>query len=131
MLVPLRFWSFAVRLPSMFRGEDLHRAGLRAAADRRFALAEDLFEAAAGRYRLHLMVPALARLRVHQLMARTEACREHDLDAALECADETERRLLALEAIEEPEPPFREVRALDLLATWSARRPRDGAARAA
>src|SRR4051812_14924753 len=64
MLLPLRFWAFAAFMPSCFRGADLHRAGLQAAATGDPRLADRLFESAAVRYREELRVPDLARLRV-------------------------------------------------------------------
>ena len=121
MLVPLRFWAIAAGIPRLFTGATFHRAGLQAAAARRFALADSLFESAAGRYRQQLMVPALARLRVHQMMVRAEACFDVDRDVALECSGEIQRRLEALDTIEDLEPPFRAILARDLLAHWAER----------
>ena len=121
MLLPLRFWAVAVVVPGCFRGADLHRAGLLAAAAGNPELADDLFEAAAGRYRESLQVPALARLRVHQMMVRAEGAFAADRDAALEFTPEIERRLLAVERIEDLAPPFAEVRADQLLARWTMR----------
>ncbi|MEO5617417.1 MAG: hypothetical protein ABIS67_06570 [Candidatus Eisenbacteria bacterium] len=131
MLLPLRFWDIAVRCPTLFQGATLHRAGLLAASAGRFALADALFESAAGRYRQRLMVPALARLRVHQLMASAEACFDDDRDAVLEYSGEIERRLQSLDTIEDLEPPFREIRARDLLAHWTDRISPPAEARAA
>jgi hypothetical protein len=131
MLLPLRFWALAVGFPTLLEGAALHRAALQAAAARSFTLADSLFEAAAGRYRHDLKVPALARLRVHQLMVRAEACFEEDRDAALEYAGEIERRLQALDTIEDLEPPFHEILARDLLSHWSERISPPAQARAA
>ncbi len=121
MLLPLRFWALAVVAPRCFRGADLHRAGLQAAAAGDPVLADQLFEAAAGRYRDDLAVPALARLRVHQLLVRADGAIAGDSDAAFELAPEIERRLSALDSIEDLAPPFADVRAADLLARWSER----------
>ena len=121
MLLPLRFWAFALLAPQWFRGADLHRAGLSAAAAGDPDLADRLFECAALRYREDVAVPALARLRVHQMMVRAEGAFAHDRDAAFEFAPEIERRLKALDRIEDLAPPFAEVPADHLLASWSAR----------
>ena len=121
MLLPLRFWAVVAVLPRCFRGGDLHRAGLQAAAAGDPALADRLFEAAALRYREDLSVPALARLRVHQLMVRAEGAIAEDHDAAFELTPEIKRRLLALEWIEDLAPPFADVPAEHLLTSWSAR----------
>ena len=121
MLLPLRFWAFAVVAPRWFRAADLHRAGLKAAASGDPDLADRLFEGAALRYREDLAVPSLARLRVHQMMVRAEDSFARDPDAAFEFGPEIERRLKALDRIEDLAPPFGEVRADALLASWSAR----------
>jgi hypothetical protein len=122
MLLPLRFWAIAVVAPqTWFRGAELHRAGLQAAAAGDPDLADRLFECAAARYREDLAVPALARLRVHQMMVRAEGAFARDMDTAFEFGPEIERRLLALERIEDLAPPFAEIPAEDLLARWSAR----------
>lgn len=121
MLLPLRFWAVAVVAPQWFRGADLHRAGLRAAAAGDPELADRLFECAALRYREDLSVPALARLRVHQMMVRAEGACARDKDAAFEFGPEIERRLKALDRIEDLAPPFAEVRGDELLASWNAR----------
>jgi len=121
MLILLRFWAFAAMVPRCFRGADLHRAALQSAAAGDRALADRLFEAAAARYREDLSVPELARLRVHQLMVRAEEAIGDDHDAAFELTPEIERRLLALDHIEDLDPPFADVRAEDLLASWSMR----------
>ena len=121
MLLPLRFWALAVVAPQWFRGADLHRAGLKAHAAGDPDLAERLFEAAALRYREDLAVPALARLRIHQMMVQAEGAFARDTDAAFEFGPEIERRLLALEVIEDLAPPFGEIRADRLLERWSAR----------
>jgi len=131
MRVPLRFWALAVGFPRLLQAGSFHRAGLAAAADHQYELADRLFEAAAARYREEIRVPALARLRVHQLMVRAEAGSTLDHDAALESSGEIERRLLALETIEDLDPPFSEVRAGELFARWSARFSRVQPARAA
>jgi len=121
MLLPLRFWALALLVPRWFRGADLHRAGLRAAAAGDPDLADRLFECAALRYREDVAVPALARLRVHQMMVRAEGAFARDRDAAFEFGPEIERRLKALDRIEDLAPPFAEVGAEDLLARWTAR----------
>lgn len=131
MRVPLGFWEMAVGFPRLLQAGSLHRAGLAAAAATRYELADRLFEAAAARYREDLRVPALARLRVHQLMVRAEAGSTRDHDAALESSGEIERRLLALDTLEDLDPPFAEVRARELFARWSARFSRVQSARAA
>ncbi len=121
MLLPLRFWAFALVAPRWFRASDLHRAGLQAAASGDLELADRLFECAALRYREDLAVPALARLRVHQMMVRAESAFARDPDAAFEFGPEIERRLLAVGRIEDLAPPFGEMRAEDLAERWSAR----------
>jgi hypothetical protein len=121
MLLLLRFWAVAMVAPQWFRGADLHRAGLQAHAAGDPDLADRLFECAAARYRDDLAVPALARLRVHQMMVQAEGACARDPDAAFEFAPEIERRLLALDAIEDLVPPFPEVRADQLFGRWSAR----------
>jgi len=123
MLLPLRFWAVAVAVPVLFQGESLHRAGLQAAAARRHALADALFEAAALRYRADLRVPALARLRVHQMIVRAEGASPAEHDAVVEAAGEIERRLAALDVIEDLDPPFAPVLARGLLARWRDRIP--------
>lgn len=131
MRAPLRFWAMALGFPRLLRSGALHRAGLEAASARDYELADRLFEAAALRYREELRVPALARLRVHQLMVRAEAGSAFHHDAALESSGEIERRLLALERIEDLSPPFEEVSAAELFLRWSARFSRPPRARAA
>ena len=121
MLLPLRFWAFALLAPRWFRGGDLHRAGLAAAAAGDPELADRLFECAALRYREDVAVPSLARLRVHQMMVKAEGAFASDRDAAFEFTPEIERRLKALERIEDLAPPFDEIRAEELLARWSTR----------
>lgn len=131
MLLPLRFWAIALVTPQWFRGADLHRAGLGAAAAGDPDLADRLFECAALRYREDLAVPSLARLRVHQMMVKAEESFARDPDAAFEFGPEIERRLKALERIEDLAPPFAEIPAGDLLARWSTRFRTEPARRAA
>lgn len=118
MLALPRFWAVACRMPFLFQGETLHRAALMSVFQRRFDLAERLFEAAAGKYRSNLDVPDLARLRVHQLIARAQACHGTDRVAALQLATEAEHRLRALDHVEDLAPPFALVAAGDLRNDW-------------
>jgi hypothetical protein len=119
-MLPLpRFWAIACRVPFLFRGDALHRAALMLVFQRRFELADRLFEAAAHRYRAELEIPSLARLRVHQLIARAQAAREKGREAALELVAEIERRLSRLEDLEDLAPPFAMIDADDGPARWN------------
>jgi len=94
----------------------LHRAALAAIHARNWERAEELFEAAAERYRRELEVEALARLRVHQMMARVLAgC---DPGSESQRCLEVERRLCRLDRIESLQPPFALIDARSVLASW-------------
>jgi hypothetical protein len=112
-------WQLAVRIPRLFSGRALHRAGLHATAAAAYPVAEALFERAATHYRVDLEVESLARLRVHQLIARARAAgvcgREQDLSL------EVEQRLTRLDTIESLAAPFELVPARRLLAAWMRR----------
>jgi hypothetical protein len=118
MLLQPRFWAVASRVPFLFHGDTLHHVALKAAFQRRFELAETLFEAAATRYRRDLDIPRLARLRVHQLIARARDCQARDHDAVLELAVEIERRLRSLDDIEDLSPPFALIGPAEMLAEF-------------
>ncbi len=111
-------WFLAIRLPWLFPGSALHRAGLEASAGGAYSAADALFERAARHYRVSLEVEALARLRVHQLIARARAQGDPGRDTALRL--EVEQRLARLERIESLESPFDLVLASRLLASWNA-----------
>ena len=113
-------WQIALRLPALFPGTALHRAGLEANAAGAFPVSVALFERAARRYRACLEVEALARLRVHQLIARARANGEPRREGPLGL--EVEQRLARLERIEALEPPFDLVPAGRLLASWNLER---------
>ena len=106
----------ARHLPSLFSGPGLHRAALLALANARYDLADRLFERAAYRYRIEIMVEPLARLRVHQLIGRLRAETVADPDGLL--ARDGERRLSRLQRIESLEAPFELMDARLLLAGW-------------
>ena len=108
--------NLATRMPRLYRGAALHRMALLAAHRGHYDLAERLFEHAAERYREVLAVERLARLRVHQLIARVRSLAAPDRDP--ERCLEVERMLTHLDRIEALEPPFAEVDARSLLATW-------------
>ncbi len=111
-------------------GARFHRAGLRALHERRFAAADAMFEAALVRYRREIEVEAIARVRTHQLMARVLSGAETRREAEY-CLD-IEHRLMQLDAIESPAPPFELVDAHALLGTWQIQaRHAEGRARAA
>ncbi len=113
----LDFSRFTEQIRSTLHGgAGLHRSALLAAHAGRHERAERLFEAAAGRYRRDLEVEPLARLRVHQMMARVLAGRDPSSDAQ-RCL-EVERRLVRLDRIESPHPPFTLVDARSVLASW-------------
>jgi len=115
---------FMIRaLAIVTRGAALHRSALEALGARRFATAEFMFEAAAGRYRSEMAVEALARLRVHQLMAQVLSGAE-PARAAERCL-EVERRLCQLDQIESLAAPHELVDAHSVLGSWLNR---DGAA---
>lgn len=123
MLLLPSFWSVACKLPFLFGGDTLHRGALMLVFQRRFDLADRLFEAAALRYRARLQVPALARLRVHQLIARAQACRDEDRDTAFELVVEIERRLRRLDDLQDLAPPFALISADDMAERWGTSEP--------
>lgn len=109
-----RVRALACQCPSIFSGEQLHRAGLHALAAGEHESAVRLFEQAALRYRRDLRTEALARVRVHQLMATACAAGGRVSPVSLE----VDRALTRLECIESPVPPFPMVAAHVLLASW-------------
>jgi hypothetical protein len=117
MLDSKALWIVASRLPSLFGGSRLHRMALAANHAEAFGLAERLFEGAAAYYREDLEVEALARLRTQQWIARHRAgaCRPRSDAVALEI----ERRLERLSYIESMAPPFENVPAHRLQASWA------------
>ncbi len=119
-MLPLpRFWAVACKVPFLFRGDTLHRAALMLVFQRRFDLAERLFEAAARRYRAEFRIPRLARLRVHQLIARVQAGRQEGRAAALELVTEIEHRLSRLEDLADLAPPFTRIVPEERAGRWS------------
>ena len=104
----------ACQNPWLFKGEDLHLAGLNALWAGEHLTAVRLFEGAAHRYQGDLRVEALARVRVHQLMAR--ACASGGSLSPLSL--EVDRALARLDRIESPTPPFALMPAHALLASW-------------
>jgi len=107
----------AAAAPRFFPGAMLHHAALWMAAGSSPEKADRLFEAAARRYREELRIEPLARLRVHQQMLAARTPRIGEADPALE----VERRLLALDRIESPVPPFALVDARTLAGVWRHR----------
>lgn len=109
-------WALAKRMPHALAGAALHRWALEAMHRGAYRAAEQLFEAAAARYRVELAVEPLARLRVHQMIGRARALENPERETEL-CL-EVERLLTRLHRIESLEPPFELVDAGSLLATW-------------
>jgi len=117
MLDSKALWIVASRLPSLFGGSRLHRMALAANYAEAFGLAERLFEGAAACYREDLEVEALARLRTQQWIARHRAGARRSRSDAV--ALDIERRLERLSHIESMTPPFENVPAHQLRASWA------------
>ena len=116
MLDSRYLWYLATRIPGAFSGRALHHWALEAMSAGAPALADELFEAAASRYRVEVAVEPLARLRAHQMIARILAL-DHP-EREIETILEIERALSRLDRIESLEPPFDLVDARSLLGTW-------------
>lgn len=105
---------FATRLPGLFTGAQLHRAGLAAFHGADYMVSDLLMEHAAERYREDLEMEALARLRTHQMILHVFAGRLRDSQSTLE----VDRRLSRLDRIESLAPPFASIPAHELIARW-------------
>jgi len=117
-------WFLAVRVPALFPGPTLHRAGLHAALAGASRTADTLLEKAAERYRLELEVEALARLRIHQLVIRARATTDPGREAELLL--EAAQRLARVERIESFDPPFPMIPGNALFETGHAPKARSG-----
>jgi hypothetical protein len=107
--------------PTLLPGAALHRRALAAAAAGNVAEAEELFEAAAARYRRETVVEPLARLRVHQRMVRARAAGDPSSEAAMML--EIVRGLNRLDRLESLQSPHELRDARIVLAEWLAANP--------